>query len=156
MMSKSMVMLHECTRAKSSFRFLALTVLIAGVCFSSTVAFGHGSHGPDPGELKSNPEYKKALAHREDLQKFSSEMHTISMGLTSEAQLLPKTGYVERDFVQLLIQQHQSAINLAELAIKYGKDAELRTLSQKLSEQHQNDIQKLKEWLREHTNLTSR
>lgn len=156
MKSKSVVMLRERTRAKSSFRILAPAALIAGFCLSSAVAFGHGSHGPDPGEQKRNPEYKKALAHREDLQKFSSEMHTITMGLTSEAQFLPKTGYVERDYVQLLIQQHQSAISLAQLAVKYGKDAELRALSQKLSEQHQNDIQKLKEWLREHTNLTSR
>jgi len=132
-----------------------LKLFIATLLLSS-VAFGHGSHGPDLTEHKNNPEYKKALAHREDLIKLSSEMHAQSMKMASDLQLLPKTGYIERDFAQLLIQQHQAAAEMAELGLKYGKNSELRGIAEKISEQRRSDIQKLKEWLRDHRNISPR
>jgi uncharacterized protein (DUF305 family) len=57
------------------------------------------------------------------------------------------TGNTDRDFVTMMIPHHQGAIEMAEVQLKYGKDPEIRALSEKIIAAQKAEIAEMTAWL---------
>lgn len=57
------------------------------------------------------------------------------------------TNNPDRDFATMMIPHHQGAIDMANLQLKYGKDAELRALAEKIIQAQQTEIVQLRDRL---------
>jgi uncharacterized protein (DUF305 family) len=58
------------------------------------------------------------------------------------------TGDPDVDFVKLMIPHHQSAIEMAQLVLKYGKDPEIRAIAEDVIREQEREIAELQEWLK--------
>ena len=60
------------------------------------------------------------------------------------------TGDPDRDFVTMTIPHHQGAIDMAKVQLQYGKDPELRKLSEGVVTAQESEIVFMKDWLAKH------
>ena len=57
------------------------------------------------------------------------------------------TGNTDVDFVRGMIPHHQGAIEMAEVQLKYGKDAKIRKLAKDIIKAQKSEIAMMKAWL---------
>lgn len=62
------------------------------------------------------------------------------------------TGDSDVDYAQLLIDHHQSAIEMAMSELKYGDDAQIRQMATKIIEDQKKEIGMLQDWLKTNKN----
>ena len=60
---------------------------------------------------------------------------------------VPFNGNAENDFVRGMIPHHQGAVDMAEIILKFGKNAEIRTLSEAIIKAQIIEIAEMKAWL---------
>lgn len=60
---------------------------------------------------------------------------------------MPMTGNADRDFATAMMHHHQGAIDMAQVELQYGKDAELKQMAQKIIADQQKEIDQLRTWL---------
>lgn len=60
------------------------------------------------------------------------------------------TGDADSDFVRMMIPHHQGAIDMAKIQLQYGKDPELRKLSEAIVSAQESEITFMKGWLDKH------
>ncbi|MGV3548842.1 CopM family metallochaperone [Rhizobium sp.] len=60
------------------------------------------------------------------------------------------TGDADVDFATMMIPHHQGAIDMAKVHLQYGKDPELRRLSEAVVSAQQGEISVMKGWLEKH------
>jgi uncharacterized protein (DUF305 family) len=60
------------------------------------------------------------------------------------------SGDADVEFMRSMIHQHEGAIGLAEVELKYGKDPQARAFAEEILETQKVDIDRLKEWLAQH------
>jgi uncharacterized protein (DUF305 family) len=60
------------------------------------------------------------------------------------------TGDQDKDFVTMMIPHHQGAIDMAEVELKYGKDPEMKALSEKIIADQKKEIAQMQKWLSAH------
>lgn len=60
------------------------------------------------------------------------------------------TGDADMDFRTHMIAHHQGAIDMAKVALKYGKDADTKKMAQKIIDDQEREIAEMKDWLKKH------
>jgi uncharacterized protein (DUF305 family) len=123
-------------------RILASTTLLAallGCVLSATPALsqqapasGHSAHEMPASGNPVIDEFRSA----------NEKMHK-DMGIAL-------SGDADRDFAQSMIPHHQGAIDMARIALKHGKDPEIRKLAEAVVSAQESEIAQLKEWLARH------
>lgn len=63
------------------------------------------------------------------------------------------TNNIDRDFVETMIPHHQSAIDMANVQLKYGKNESMRTLATNMIAEQEKENSIFKEWLKKNTRL---
>ena len=66
------------------------------------------------------------------------------------------SGDSDVDFVKLMLPHHQAAIDMAKTQLMYGKDPQMRRLSQEIITDQQSEIELMQLWLKQHAAFTSK
>ena len=56
-------------------------------------------------------------------------------------------GNIDHDFSMLMISHHQSAIEMAELIIKYGRNESIQRIAREIREDQEIEITEFRKWL---------
>jgi uncharacterized protein (DUF305 family) len=56
------------------------------------------------------------------------------------------SGDADKDFAMMMISHHQGAIDMAEVELKYGKDAALKEMAKKIIDAQKKEIEDFKKW----------
>ncbi|UYZ64878.1 DUF305 domain-containing protein [Hymenobacter weizhouensis] len=75
-----------------------------------------------------------------------------AMTASMKPMMAPMTpsGDVDRDFAMMMTVHHQSAVDMAQLEVAQGTDAELKKMAQQMITEQQKEIQQFNDWLKQH------
>jgi uncharacterized protein (DUF305 family) len=123
---------------KHTVTTLALSLLVLSAPVLAKEGMNHNMNGMhDMHEMgsKAAPKSEAAAAFAD----VNSKMHK---DMTIEF-----TGDADVDFMKGMIPHHQGAIDMAQVLLKYGKDAETRKLAEEIIAAQETEIAFMKAWL---------
>ncbi|MCH8531816.1 MAG: DUF305 domain-containing protein [Saccharospirillum sp.] len=124
-----------------SLSTLALAACMPGNHESHGMATGdhaHGDHSPAQGHM----DHQGATTHQhggpfaESHQRMMDDMHQMTL-----------SGDADHDFVRGMIPHHQGAIDMAEVLLAQGSDAQLLELGEEIITAQQAEIEQMEQWL---------
>lgn len=68
----------------------------------------------------------------------------------SKMQGMQKTGDPDHDFVMMMREHHQGAIDMSQAYLKEGKDPQIRKMAQKIINDQKKEISQFEAWERKH------
>ena len=78
----------------------------------------------------------------ESTKGFEAAMTSMMKGM-----MVAPTGKPDLDFMQGMIPHHQGAIDMAKVVLKFGKDAEVKTLAENVIKAQESEIAFMTDWL---------
>ena len=118
----------------SNMNFCKITALSACLLLSAAPGFAsdntdssHGGHHP------SSPHM--------------TEFHQVMTKMDRDMAAAPMKNIPDFDFVSMMIPHHEGAIGMANVILKYGKDAEIRKMAQSIIDMQEKEIKEMKEWI---------
>lgn len=115
---------------------LFLGIASAGAALAQEGHNGHDMSGMSMSEGASAP---AAKGYTEAMDKMHETMGHIEY-----------SGDADVDFALGMIPHHQAAIEMAKVQLEYGKDPEIRKLSEDIIKAQEGEIKQLKDWLAVH------
>ena len=80
----------------------------------------------------------------------SMEMHKSMMGGMKGMQSMKPSGDTDHDFAMMMKMHHQSALDMANVQLKNGKDAKLREMANAIIKSQTKEIAEFDDWLAGH------
>jgi uncharacterized protein (DUF305 family) len=118
-----------------------VSVAISFVLLSSTASMaqynhgGHGNHSPRAGTQGTTNLSPASKAFTEANAKMHRDME------------IPFTGNADVDFARGMIPHHQGAVEMSEIVLKFGKDAEVKKLATAIIAAQKREITQMTAWL---------
>lgn len=93
--------------------------------------------------------------HSADPKTADHSQHNMAMMQTMDAMMqrtnaLKMTGDFDVDFANMMIEHHQGAIDMSEIELKSGSDAQMKTMAQQIITAQKAEIAKLREFVQGH------
>lgn len=112
-----------------------MTTALLAVSMTALLAVPASAHEPD-----KKPAQGSAMSHAGH-SAGSMELHRIMM--QGQKMPMPMSGNVDKDFAAMMTMHHQQAIQMADVLLKHGRNAELKTLARKMQEEQRKEIKQL-------------
>ena len=77
----------------------------------------------------------------------STKAYETAMAGMMKGMMTPPTGKPDLDFMQGMIPHHQGAVDMAKAVLRYGKDAQVKTLAENVVKTQESEITMMKAWL---------
>jgi uncharacterized protein (DUF305 family) len=89
-----------------------------------------------------------AIAHAQDSD--AKAFKAADMGMMKNMETAPYTGNADVDFRTHMTPHHEGAIAMAEVALKYSKDADTKRLAQNIIAAQEREVVAMQAWLKKH------
>jgi len=132
---------HEVAASERSVKSAAaaVAVIVAGVGAALALGIADGSHSTLAEGSKGAKLTCKASGTKSSESSFVVE-NAAAMNKMMVAMTVRPTGDVDADFVAMMIPHHQGAIDMAEAALRYGHNEQVRRLAQEIIVTQQEEI----------------
>jgi uncharacterized protein (DUF305 family) len=77
----------------------------------------------------------------------SSKANSAVMSQMMKSMMVPYSGNADIDFAKGMIPHHQGAIDMAKVVLQYGKDPEIKKMSEGVASAQEAEIATMKQWL---------
>ena len=75
------------------------------------------------------------------------DMRGSMMATMKSMDSMKMTGDVDRDFASMMKMHHEGAIEMAEMELRSGKDAKMRSMAKRIISAQQKEIKEFDQWL---------
>ncbi|WP_166636814.1 DUF305 domain-containing protein [Cognatilysobacter terrigena] len=115
-------------------RLTVLALVLATTLGGAAIAVAHETDKKPAAQSHSMAGMNHDMAGMANMSEGSKQLHEVMMkGMKMHMQgPMPMTGNVDTDFATMMTMHHQQAIQMSDVLLKYGKNAELRALAQKM------------------------
>ena len=80
----------------------------------------------------------------------SAALQKPMMDSMQQMQSMPMTGDMDHDFVMMMREHHQSALDMAQAELEHGKDPKIRSMAKKIITSQKKEIAQFDQWLATH------